>query len=65
MIPTEPVDYITPNDQKVTVLFRPINVPFKNKWLRDSVRDLESSIHILQPEEISNYSKAVFARMTN
>ena len=41
LIPTESNDFITPNEPKITVLFRPINVPFKNKWLRDSVRDLE------------------------
>ena len=44
--------------------FRPINVPFKCKWLRESVRDLEQSLHILTPLQISAHAKAVFDRVS-
>jgi hypothetical protein len=41
---------------KLGVLFRPINVPFKCKWLRESARDLENSVHVLSPQLITAHS---------
>ena len=32
--------------QKIDVTLRPINVPFKNKWLRESARDLDGQIKL-------------------
>jgi len=42
--------------QKVDVSLRPINVPFKNKWLRETARDLDKQIRLNLLSQQGEYS---------